>query len=64
MNMRKRLYLIILGLFVLSISANAYTIHLMGDSTCAEKDLSKGSPERGWGMMLQNFLDDDVRVIN
>ena len=40
------------------------TIHLMGDSTMAEKDLSGGSQERGWGMMFQNFLDDDVRVVN
>ena len=40
------------------------TVHLMGDSTMAEKDLSGGNPERGWGMMLPNFLDDSVRVIN
>ena len=36
----------------------------MGDSTMAEKDLSGGNPERGWGMMFQNFLDDSVKVIN
>lgn len=52
------------ALFSFNVFADAFTIHLMGDSTCAEKDLSKGSPERGWGMMLQNFLDNDVRVIN
>jgi|GEM_PF-433540 len=40
------------------------TIHLMGDSTMAEKDLSKGNPERGWGMMFQNFLDDQYKVHN
>ena len=40
------------------------TIHLMGDSTMAEKDLSKGNPERGWGMMFQNFLDDEIKVVN
>ena len=40
------------------------TIHLMGDSTMAEKDLSNGNPERGWGMMFQNFLDKDVQVVN
>ncbi len=43
---------------------SSFTIHLMGDSTMAEKDLSKGTPERGWGMMLQNFLDDGAQVIN
>ncbi|MCI2082053.1 MAG: pectinesterase family protein [Bacteroidales bacterium] len=40
------------------------TVFLMGDSTMAEKDLSGGNPERGWGMMLPNFLDSTVRVIN
>ncbi len=40
------------------------TVHLMGDSTMAEKDLSKGNPERGWGMMFQNFLDKDIQVHN
>ena len=41
------------------------TVHLMGDSTMAEKDLSKAGPERGWGMMLQNFLDpSQVKVVN
>ena len=43
---------------------SSFTIHLCGDSTMAEKDLSKGTPERGWGMMLQNYVDDGVSVIN
>ena len=43
---------------------SSFTIHLMGDSTMAEKDLSKGNPERGWGMMFQNFLDSEVKVVN
>ncbi len=43
---------------------SSFTVHLMGDSTMAEKDLSKGSPERGWGMMFQNFLDKGVKVVN
>ena len=43
---------------------SSFTIHLMGDSTMAEKDLSKGTPERGWGMMFQNFLDNGAQVIN
>lgn len=46
------------------LSASSFTIHLCGDSTMAEKDLSKGSPERGWGMMFQNFFDEGVSVIN
>ena len=43
---------------------SSFTIHLMGDSTMAEKDLPKAGAERGWGMMFQNFLDDGVEVIN
>ncbi len=44
---------------------SSFTIHTIGDSTMAEKDLKGGTnPERGWGMMFQNFLDDGVKVIN
>ena len=47
------------------IASSFTTIHLMGDSTMAEKDLPKAGAERGWGMMLQNFLDpSEVKVIN
>lgn len=42
---------------------SSFTVHLMGDSTMADKDLSKGNPERGWGMMFPNFLEG-VDVIN
>ena len=45
--------------------ASSFTVHLMGDSTMAEKDLKGGTnPERGWGMMFPNFLDDGARVVN
>ena len=33
------------------------TIFIIGDSTAANKDLSKGKLERGWGMMLQDCFD-------
>ena len=47
------------------LSASSFTIHLMGDSTMAEKDLPKAGAERGWGMMFQNFLDPSaVTVVN
>lgn len=46
------------------LSLCSFTIHLMGDSTMAEKDLAKAGPERGWGMMFQNFLDGGVKVVN
>jgi len=45
--------------------SSSFTIHLMGDSTMAEKDLKKAGEERGWGMMFQNFLDPGaIKVIN
>ena len=46
------------------VASSFTTIHLMGDSTMAEKDLPKAGQERGWGMMFPNFLDKDVQVIN
>ena len=58
--MRRILYLVSIWL----IASSFTTIHLMGDSTMAEKDLTGGNPERGWGMMFQNFLDSDFHVVN
>ena len=47
------------------LTAALFTIHLVGDSTMAEKDLPKAGEERGWGMMFQNFLDPEaVKVVN
>jgi pectinesterase len=55
----------ILGLACIWLLASSFTtIHLMGDSTMAEKDLSDGKPERGWGMLFPNFVDDTFRVVN
>lgn len=39
-------------------------LRLMGDSTMADKDLSKGNPERGWGQRLPSHLDSCVQVVN
>ena len=58
--MRKILYLVSVWLLASSFT----TIHLMGDSTMAEKDLSDGKLERGWGMMFPNFVDSTINVIN
>ena len=41
------------------------TIFVIGDSTAAKKDLSKGKLERGWAMMLQQYFDSAyIRVDN
>ena len=58
--MKKLLYLACIWL----VASSFTTIHLMGDSTMAEKDLTGGNPERGWGMMFQNFLDSNFQVVN
>jgi len=64
--MRKAI-LATLALFLLTASTQqkVTTIFIIGDSTAAKKDLSTGSPERGWGMALQCFFDDTfIRVDN
>ena len=56
-----------MALFVLTSMTQdkVTTIFIIGDSTAAKKDLSKGSPERGWGMALQCYFDDRyIRVDN
>ncbi|MBR4363477.1 MAG: pectin esterase, partial [Prevotella sp.] len=40
------------------------TIFMIGDSTMANKDISKGQKERGWGMALQCYFDDCIRIDN
>jgi pectinesterase len=41
------------------------TIFIIGDSTAANKDISNGKKERGWGMALQCFFDPDyIRIDN
>lgn len=40
------------------------TIFGIGDSTMANKDISQGSPERGWGMVLQGCFSEDVVIDN
>ena len=40
------------------------TIFIIGDSTAAQKDLSKGKLERGWGMALQEYFDEEYIVVD
>lgn len=40
------------------------TIFIIGDSTAANKDISGGKQERGWGMALQCYFDDNILVNN
>lgn len=40
------------------------TVFMIGDSTMANKPLSGGNQERGWGQMLPGFFTENVRVDN
>ena len=51
-------------LFASAIPEKTTTIFIIGDSTAANKDISKGKLERGWGMVLQSYFDDNIRVDN
>lgn len=54
----------IVAILALSFKPDVPNIYIIGDSTAAEKDISSGSTERGWGMVLQGFFDEGVRVEN
>lgn len=45
-------------------SDDAVTVFMIGDSTMANKSLRNGNLERGWGMALQCYFDEGVRVDN
>ena len=67
--MRRYIVLSVIAALVLVFSAavedKTTTIFIIGDSTAAKKDLSTGSPERGWGMALQCYFDSAyIRVDN
>lgn len=58
-------FLLTLSLVLALTSGRKHTtIFIIGDSTAAEKKNPATNPERGWGMMLQGFFDDDVLVDN
>jgi lysophospholipase L1-like esterase len=43
---------------------NPITLHMVGDSTMANKPVIPANPERGWGQMLHLYFQDAVRVEN
>jgi len=40
------------------------TIHMIGDSTMADKPLPNDQNERGWGQMLPGLVKDEARIMN
>lgn len=43
---------------------NPITLHMIGDSTMANKPVIPANPERGWGQMFHMYFKDTVRVEN
>jgi len=65
MKLKKTLFLLASILLLTAATPDkTTTIFIIGDSTAAQKDLSKGKLERGWGMALQCFFDDNILVDN
>ncbi len=63
---RKLFPLFIPALFVFTaffLFESKPVIYLIGDSTCADKQMDD-NPERGWGQLLPNFFTDDVVIEN
>ena len=61
----KRLFL--LTICLLSVGAACgrnLHVYLIGDSTCATKELAKQNPERGWGQLFRPLFDGSVTVCN
>ena len=50
--------------FIAADKDRTTTIFMIGDSTMANKDISHDRKERGWGMALQCFFDDSIRIDN
>ena len=64
----KRFYFLLSLALLVALSAStpekAITIFMIGDSTMANKDLSAGNQERGWGHVLGGYFSEDVVVDN
>lgn len=54
----------LLSLFTASDSPHVITIFTIGDSTCANKSLSNGNLERGWGQALSSYFDSRYVVVD
>lgn len=65
MKIGKLLIITICTLFLLTAAnRKTTTIFMIGDSTMANKDISHDRKERGWGMALQCYFDDNIRIDN
>ncbi|MGC3956884.1 MAG: GDSL-type esterase/lipase family protein [Verrucomicrobiota bacterium] len=64
----KKVLLVLLAMSCVALTAaaqsNRITLHMIGDSTMANKPIVPANPERGWGQMLHMYFKDSVRVEN
>lgn len=54
----------LLATLITALVPRKTTIFMIGDSTMANKDTLGDKQERGWGMMLHEFFNDDIRIDN
>ena len=57
-------FITILILVLTGCSSAEVTIHMIGDSTMANKTNPDKNPEYGWGQVLGNFFDENVVIKN
>jgi lysophospholipase L1-like esterase len=63
--MKQAITVILITIFFLAGSSYAgVTIHMIGDSTMANKSNPEKNPEHGWGQVLGGFFDENVTVRN
>lgn len=64
----KHKLILLLSLFIVCSAFTSdnpkITIFMIGDSTMANKSLTGGNPERGWGHVLPGFFTEDIQVDN
>ena len=61
----KRLFLLTICLLFAGVACGRNLhVYLIGDSTCATKELAKQNPERGWGQLFRPLFDGSVTVCN
>jgi len=68
-NMRVRYIILLLAIIALSTNTleakRKPILYTIGDSTMAEKDTTKGNPERGWMMQFRTMIDTtQISVMN
>lgn len=54
----------LLAVCLMACQPEEYTLHLIGDSTMANKPNPATNPERGWGQVLSAYFTDQVEVVN